>query len=169
MKKILSIFLILCCSVITVFVFADNEQTAVNEIQSLFNETSAAFNRKDSAGIIKIAAPDALINYLDGNIVSVDEWGKNITAQLQKIKNINSVFTINSIEAVGDFAVVDYSQSYDYSVVGQRKDDYYSVSRWKATLLRFPQGWRVKSFVELSEETTLNGTPLVDAQVQKFW
>ena len=140
-----------------------------DEIQSLFNGTAAAFDRRDVEGIAATAMPNAMMESVDGSSISINEWKMDSQKQFTDIAMMTSDFRVENAEANGNSANATYMETHDYTLISDPGHRYRSISRWTVTLTKTPQGWKVSGFKELSEEATKDGIPIVSQSgKQKF-
>jgi ketosteroid isomerase-like protein len=133
---------------------------ASKEIQDLFDQVAASFDKKDVDGIAKAAMPDATIQYLGGKTLSIDQWQVDVKEDFAEIETMQSKFEVEKTIGEGNSAFATYTETHDYVLASEKDHHYRSVSRWRTTLTRTSQGWRVVYFVQLFEQITRDGKPL---------
>ena len=133
---------------------AHADDTALHtQAQALLNRVAAAYDRKDVAGLVAMMAPGATITDLGGRTQTMAQWKANAEKSLRgnEAAAVKSSFRVQEAHPQGKEAVVTYTETHDFfrpSAQGQGHADH-SVARFRATLVRAPQGWRFQRFVQL--------------------
>lgn len=137
---------------------AENESVR-NEVHALLQGVVAAFDRKDAVSAAACALPDALLEYVGGNIVSVNEWKANVQKEFNDIATIHSSIIVESV--VGDSNAVSaaYTRIHDYTLSSDKDHRYRSMTRWDIALTKTSDGWKVVRSKETFEENTRDGLP----------
>lgn len=138
---------------------ATDEATRKN-LQALLTSAGWGYDRKDLDEIKAIALPDATIRYLDGTTLSIEEWQRKADPSFDRTESRRAQYKLLEAEVEVPRANITYTVTYNYTLKGEPEHKYQSVSRWSAMLMKTPQGWRVKHYVQLSDETTRDGAPL---------
>lgn len=138
---------------------ADNGP-ARDEIQALFNGVGAAFDMKDVDAIAATATPDATLKFLDGVTMTVASWKEGARKDFATIAAMRSEFKVESVALCGDRAKVLFNETHDYTVTGDADHKYSSISQWRAEVVKTPQGWRARSFEQLTGTMTRDGKPI---------
>ncbi len=130
------------------------------EIQEIFDNAGVAFDSKDAEAVVEATAlPGAILEYLDGTMMSIDEWRDRAANYFADIEVMQSMFLVERAEASEDTATAIYTETHNYIPRSDRPHRYRSMSRWSVTLTKTPEGWRATDFKELSEMTTRDGMP----------
>ncbi len=139
---------------------ASDPGAAHDEIQLLFNGIGAAFDLKDVDAISATATPDATLKFLDGATLTVAEWKEGARKDFAALGAMRSEFKVDTVELRGDKARVLFTETHDYTLAADAKHTFSSVSRWRAEVVRTPQGWRAKRFEQLTGAMTRDGEPV---------
>lgn len=150
---------LLIAGMICASVFAD-QGSIREEVQVLFDKAGAAFDRKDADGVVEIATKDAALEYLDGTILSVDEWRAKAQGEFNDTIGMRSQFMVQTARSAGDTANATYTEIHNYNLLSDPGHRYRSTSRWNVVLIRTPEGWRGAHFEQLLEDVTRDGMPL---------
>jgi len=133
------------------------------QVEALFKQVAAGFDTGDVERIVATATPDATLKYLDGETVTMADWKANWEKNRSNIRNMKSAFKVERAEARGDQAMTTYTETHDYVQTGpdQQSHQYRGISRFRATLVKTPEGWRFQRFVQLSRKQFRDGKPVV--------
>ncbi|MCX5716585.1 MAG: hypothetical protein NTV07_07080 [Candidatus Omnitrophica bacterium] len=138
----------------------DSDKEALKQkVQTIFNDTAAAFDRKDIDSIGANAIPQASIEYKDGTLVSLEEWKANAREQFADMDTMRSEFKVESVKPSGDITTVTYTETHEYTLYSDAGHQYRMAGKWEAMFNTTPEGLRVTHLKELSEETTRDGEP----------
>ena len=129
------------------------------EAQAFLDKVAAMFDKKDVAGLAKTCVPGATLRYANGKEVTIEEWKKTTEKEFAGMATMRSKFKVEKVVVKGDSKIVTYKEMHDYTLSGEKKNKYRSVSRWSVTLTKTPQGLLATHFVEFSEKNTRNGKP----------
>jgi hypothetical protein len=181
MKKIMAAILagVLARGLFVPFACAE-DSTCRRDLEVLLDRQRSAFDnmdRKEAVAIAApdadeaaaIAAPDATLRYADGTTVSIDEWREIIRKSFKEMETMKSQHKILELEVEGSRAVVTYVETHAYTLKTDSPLKYTSISRWRTMLAKTPQGWRMKNYMQLSEETTRDGKPLTPDVSRPRW
>jgi hypothetical protein len=160
-------------------VWAD-ESMCRREVDELLDRMCGAFDNMDTKGAMAIpapdadeaaaiAVPDATLRYADGTTMSIDEWRDMVKKNFMGTETMKSQYKILELEVEGPRAVVTYTRTHTFTLKKDAPLKYKSVSRWRTMLAKTPKGWRMKNYVQLSDETTVDGRPLAPGVSPPRW
>lgn len=130
-----------------------------DEVQSLLNRAAVAFDKENVAGVTKIALPSAKLHYLDGTVLTVDQWTAGMVKNFGKMEKGNTEFKVIKAEATGSSGTATYTAKHEYILSADKMHQYLRTRRWKVDLTKTLEGWRITRFEQLSEEMTRDGKP----------
>ena len=133
---------------------------ARDEIQTLFNSIGAAFDLKDVDAIVATATSAATLKFIDGVTMTVADWKEGARKDFATLAAMRSEFKVETVALSGDTARVLFTETHDYTVVNDADHKYSSISRWRAEVVKTPQGWRAKRFEQLTGAMTRDGRPV---------
>ncbi|HBA84612.1 MAG TPA: hypothetical protein DCZ95_11000 [Verrucomicrobia bacterium] len=171
MKTALFVFLLILISGIASLGEPSKQQeAATTEIQAMFSQTASAFNRRDMAGIAQWASPDTVIILLNGKKMGIREWQAKVDPWLRKARNLHTFYKLESVEAGGQKAECIYTQRHEFVMPDAqgRTHTYLAESRWKATIVKSADGWKISQTQELGNRTLSDGQPIPPSQVPKL-
>jgi len=158
MSKIFTVLLTLCIIAgVVLTAGAEQNKSVRDDIQALLNAAGEAFDRKDAYGVAKTATKDAVLHYLDGGEIPMEEWIANSAFEFEKTKSMKSKFQVEAAEAKGDMAVADYSEKHEYVMKDESSHTYKSESKWQVELVKTKDGWRIRKFTQLADVTYRDG------------
>ena len=123
----------------------------LKEIQSLFNKIAKSFDKKDAAGVVDPVLPDAVLLYLDGAALTIQEWRRSARYDFSATQSMRSKFKVEKIDPAGRNAVVWYTETHEYFFKSNKKLKYRSINKWSSVLSKTSRGWKIRYFVQLSE------------------
>ncbi|MDD5218243.1 MAG: nuclear transport factor 2 family protein [Candidatus Omnitrophica bacterium] len=129
------------------------------DIQTFFDRLAMAFDKKDIAGIVQTAMPDASLQSLDGSSMTLEQWKTAAEEEFPTVQDLHSLFIVETAKVVGDQATVTYTETHRYELIKEPGQRCESLSRWRADLLKTPEGWRIKSFAQLDGQILRDGKP----------
>ena len=130
------------------------------DVQAGFDSVAAGFDKKDAEAVGRACLPGATLRYANGLEMTIEEWVASSAKEFAGISTMKSRFKVEKVVSSEDTRVVTYTEIHDYVLAAEKGHKYRSVSRWSATLVKTPQGWKASHFVEFSEKTTRDGKPL---------
>lgn len=140
------------------------ERPEWKDFQNLMNSAAYGYTSMTGKGFAHIALPDATLRYTDGTTISIAEWKKRVAESFEAVAGLKSAFKLLEVEVEVPRAKITYTVTLTYKLKAEMEHTYQTVSRWSAMLTKtrdpWSNGWRVKQFMELSEETTCDGKPV---------
>lgn len=137
------------------------------EIQALYTKAATAMRQKNVAGVLALGAPDLSYKTKDGRILKRSELEAQLKSQFKVVKVITKVSqTILTIKVTGTTAEVKCKSVFEGRIPNpQTKKDMIlkSLGESKDIWIKGATGWKLKSIVETSEKTTVDGKPLQTA------
>lgn len=142
------------------FVWGDPKK----EIQALYSKAATAMKQKNVAGVLALSTPELTYRTKDGRVLKRSELESQLKSQFKVVKVITKVSqTILSIKVTGTIAEVKCQSVFEGRIPNpQTKKDMIlkSLGESKDTWIKGASGWKLKSIVETSEKTTVDGKPL---------
>jgi ketosteroid isomerase-like protein len=167
----LCLFVILTCAMISTGLGepASESDPIKQDIQAVFNQTAAAFDRRDVNGIIQLGTTNAQLILLNGRTIGVREWITKADAWVSNAKNLQSTFKLLSVEVKGDQAECMYSKKHSFDMPNDdgQMHSYQISSRWKATMVKTDGRWRAIQMKEIDNRAQRDGLPIPASQVPK--
>ena len=136
------------------------DAAARKDAQAGFDSVAAMFDKKDAEGVVKTCVPGATLRYVNGLEITIEEWAASAKKEFGGIAAMKSRFKVEKVVSSEDTMVVIYTETHDYTLTAEKGHKYRSISRWSATLVKTPQGWKAAHFVEFSEKTLRDGKPV---------
>lgn len=140
------------------------DPAAWKDFQNLMNSAAWGFTKMDGVGFLHLALPEATLRYADGTSMTIEEWKKKAAVSFEATAVMRAAFRLLEVEVEAPRAKITYSVTLNYRLKADMEPRYQSTSRWSAMLIKTPKewsnGWRVKQFMQLSEEITRDGNPL---------
>lgn len=149
------------------------ERPEWKDFQNLMNSAAYGYMNMDGVGFTNTALPDATLRYADGTTLSIAEWKKRVAESFEAVAGLKSGFKLLEVEVEVPRAKITYTVTLSYKLKADMEHTYQTVSRWSAMLTKtrdpWSNGWRVKHFMELSEETTCDGNPVPSSVSVPKW
>ncbi|MEI6632246.1 MAG: hypothetical protein WCP22_00350 [Chlamydiota bacterium] len=139
------------------------DSTARTDIQALLDAAAGGFNHRggmDLDEITAIAIPEATLRYADGTTMTIEKWKEKADKDCGKIASMQANYKLLEAEVEVPRASITYVTTINFRLKADMEYKYQTVSRWSAMLIKTPTGWRVKQYMQLSEETTRDGKSL---------
>lgn len=136
------------------------DAAARKDAQAYLDSVAAMFDRKDVEALGKTCVPGATLRYANGVETTIEEWVAGAVKEFAGVATMKSKFKLEKVVSAQDSRIVTYTEIHDYVLAAEKGHKYRSVSRWSATLVKTPQGWKASHFVEFSEKTTRDGKPV---------
>jgi hypothetical protein len=133
--------------------------TLHNGLQSFFDGIAKAYDEKNVEAISAKVKPQAVIDYLSGHKISIDEWKISAKKEFADTKSMRSVFKVESAELNGDIISAAYTETHDYTLHSDEGHQYQSVSFWQVSLVKTDNGLQITHLKELAEKTTRDNVP----------
>ncbi len=155
--------LIIAATIAATFAWGDPKK----EIQALYTKAASAMKQKNVAGVMALGTPDLTYKTKDGRVLRRSELEAQLKSQFKVVKVITKVSqTILTITVTGTTAEVKCKSVFEGRIPNpQTKKDMIlkSLGESKDTWIKGATGWKLKSIVETSEKTTVDGKPLQTA------
>lgn len=152
--------LMIAVSLAAGFVWGDPKK----EIQALYSKAATAMMQKNVAGVLALSNPELTYRTKDGRVLKRSELESQLKSQFKVVKVITKVSqTILTIKVTGTTAEVTCKSVFEGRIPNpQTKKDMIlkSLGESKDTWIKGASGWKLKSIVETSEKTTVDGKPL---------
>jgi len=139
------------------------DSTARGDIQALLDSAAGGFNHRggmDLDEITAIAVPEATLRYADGTTMTIEKWTEKVNEYCATTASMQAKYKLIEAEVEVPRASITYVTTLNFRLKADMEYKYQTVSRWSAMLTKTPKGWRVKQYMQLSEETTRDGNPL---------
>jgi ketosteroid isomerase-like protein len=134
------------------------------EIQAIYDDIGRAFEKQDIDGVTKYSLPDATAQDAEGKEVTLKEWKERARKSWADIKQTKSRFKVEEAKADGDAAIATYNEVHEMVIFDPKDGQEHKVNyqaKWRATLKKTTEGWRVSRSVELERGVTRDGV-LID-------
>lgn len=152
--------LMLAASLAAVFAWGDPKK----EIQALYTKAAIAMKQKNVAGVLALGTPELTYKTKDGRVLRRSELESQLKSQFKVVKVITKVSqTILTIKVTGTTAEVTCKSVFEGRIPNpQTKKDLVlkSTGESRDIWIKGASGWKLKSIVETSEKTTVDGKPL---------
>ncbi len=134
------------------------------DFQELMNSAEHGYNAMDGVGFVNTTMPETTLRYADGSTMNIAEWRKRTAASFEATAGVRAALKLLEVEVEIPRATITYAATVQYRLKADMQYRYQSSSRWTAMLVKTPDkwcnGWRVKQFMQLSEEVTCDGKPV---------
>lgn len=143
------------------------DAAVLKECQAFMDAVAAMLDKKDLDAVVKTCVPGTTLRYANGVVTTIEEWATAAEKELAGLENFKSKFKVESVISAEDRRFFTYTETHNYSLSGEKKHRYRSVSRWSVTMVKTPQGWKAVHFLEFSEKNTRDGKPIKPSSVPK--
>ncbi|MFA4982005.1 MAG: nuclear transport factor 2 family protein [Candidatus Omnitrophota bacterium] len=169
MRRIILSFFAVCILIGPVSAADDVQPTSIkDEVQSLFNTSGTAFDKEDVGGVVRAYLPAATLQYLDGTVLTADEWKANLKKNFNKIENEETRYDVTKAEAIDVNGAATVTAIHEYMLTGG-KHLYRTTRTWQVDLTKTLNGWRIVRLKQLSHKMTCDGAPCEeDTGIEKF-
>lgn len=135
------------------------DQAAEKEIRAVFDKASQLVDKKDTAGLVKITAPDAIFAFPEGTKLGVKDWADTTKKQFAEMGSIKSVIKVDILTVKGKQAVVMMMETDDYTMTQEKGHKFHEVSKGKVSLRKTDKGWLPYRFDFASDTILRDGKP----------
>ncbi len=141
--------------------FADDQGDLKTQIQQLFDQVAADFQKGDLKAVLSASAPNAVIVYKNGQTIDMVQWEKAVEKDVADWQNDQTKYVVEKAWPIGeDQAGAVYSESHEFTRSSDPGHKYAILAQFQAKLTKTAQGWRFLEFQEISIQTTKDGQPL---------
>ena len=130
------------------------------DIQAVYDRIARGVEARDISAVTAYSLPTATLRLANGNEISLADWKEQARTSWANIRSTKSKITVESVQTIGDTAEATYAETHETVTVdpagGPDQETVYT-GRWKATLKRTADGWRISRSVEESRKVTPGG------------
>ena len=138
-----------------------DEARLKSQVQELLDQAAAGFAKKDAQAISATSVPQATIKYRDGRSMGMDQWREVVAKELADWQDVRSRFVVEKVWPKGkDQAGALYTERHEFGRTSDPGHQYVISARFRALLIKTPQGWRFQEFSDLGTRLTRDDRPL---------
>lgn len=131
------------------------------EVQALFNQAAAGFQKRDVQAVLATSAPGCTIQYRDGHRQDINQWAKAVAKDLADWRAVKSSFTVRKAWPLGPGkARALYSERHEFTRDSDPGHQYAIAASFEAVLSKTAQGWRFTQFIEKDAKLLRDGKAL---------
>ncbi len=134
------------------------------EVQAIYDQIGKAIEKKDIDGVTRFSLPDAKVRYADDKELTLKEWKERAQKGWTAIKKTKSRFQVAEVKPAGETAVASYAETHEILMVDPTDGKEHKINyqgKWRATLKKTADGWRLSRSEELERRVTRDGV-LID-------
>ena len=130
------------------------------EVQAIYDHIAKSVEKKDLDGVTKFSLPDATVRFADDKELTLKEFKERAAKGWGSIKQVKLAIKVADVKADGETAVATYTETHDAVVLDPADGREHKIGyegKWRSTLKKTPDGWRLSKSAELERRVTRDG------------
>jgi ketosteroid isomerase-like protein len=123
------------------------------DIQAVYDAIARGVESRDIEAVTAYSLPAATVRFADGTELTLADWKEKARPGWGSVRSTKSKVVVETVRTTGDAAEVNYNETHDLVMIdpaGGPDKEVRSESRWRSTLKKTGDGWRISRSIELN-------------------
>jgi hypothetical protein len=133
------------------------------KVQAIFNDIASFIEQKDLDSVVMYSLADSRVRYADGKEYTLPGWRERARTAWASVKSVKSKIVVDDVRMSADSVLVKYHETHDMVLVSPDDASERRVlyeAKWRATMQRRAEGFRLSRSYELERKISSDGKVL---------
>ncbi len=141
-----------------------------SKVQAIFDDIAVTIEKKDLDSVGKWSLADARVRYADGKEYTLPAWRERARTAWASVKSVKSKIVVDDVRTIADSVLVNYHETHDMVLINPddaRERRILYEARWRASMQRTAEGFRLSRSHELERKISSDGKLLEEIKAKE--